>query len=53
MRDARCIDCRKFRRIPREHGDPNHGYCRALDDWFDGMGKVLETECEQFEWREW
>ena len=53
MRDARCLDCGRFRHIPREHGDPNYGYCRAHDDWFDGMDKVLETGCEQFEWRKW
>lgn len=53
MRDARCFDCDEIRRIPHQHGDPMHGYCKALDDWVSCRDKVMETKCEFFEWRKW
>lgn len=53
MMDARCIDCGKFKGIPKAHGDPKRGYCPEEDGYVDGMGKVTEIECEDFEWRKW
>ena len=53
MRDARCIDCGNWRRIPHQHGDPMWGYCREMDDWYSGRDKVQETECSDFDWRKW
>lgn len=52
-KSARCFDCRKFKPIPSQHGDPMYGFCTEECGYKSGADKVQDLECEDFEWRRW
>ena len=44
-----CGECDHFIGIPKEHGDPEYGWCPVESDWVYAGRTVAETGCDY--WR--